>query len=161
MTMAENITKVESAIADLTGLTEEVFLFVRRITPMINAGLLIKNPDGAILLTWRDDGYWSTRHIPGGIVRYKETMAECILKMAQHELETGVEFRPEPLMSKKIIHLVRKNRSHFISMLFACRLTGTPDEKLRYLHTAPLLGQFSVRKICSQVHEIYCNYNMN
>jgi len=123
MTMAENITKVESAIADLAVLTEKAFLFVRRITPMINVDLLIKNPDGAILLTWYDDRYWSPGwHIPGGIVRYKETMAECILKMAQHERETGVEFRPEPLKIKKIIHLVRKKRSHFISMLFACRL---------------------------------------
>ena len=43
MTMAENIAKVESAIADLAGPTEEIFLFVRRITSMINVDLRIKN----------------------------------------------------------------------------------------------------------------------
>jgi colanic acid biosynthesis protein WcaH len=40
------------------GLPEEVFLFVSRITPMINVDLLIKNERKGTLLTWRDDGIY-------------------------------------------------------------------------------------------------------
>jgi colanic acid biosynthesis protein WcaH len=162
--MAENIAKVESAIADpLAGLPEEVFLFASRIMPMINVDLLIKNPDGATLLTWRDDGYAAPGwHIPGGVIRYKEAIAVRIRKVAQSELGTGVEFKPEPVTIKEFIHSDRKNRGHFISLLFECRLTGMPDEKIRYQQGKPLPGQWMWHAQCPEnllsVHEIYCKF---
>ncbi|MEI7983545.1 MAG: NUDIX hydrolase, partial [Bacteroidota bacterium] len=37
------------------GLPEEVFLFISRLTPMVNVDLLIKDKKGLALLSWRDD----------------------------------------------------------------------------------------------------------
>lgn len=164
MIMADNIAQIESAIINpQSGLPEEVFLFTSRLTPMINVDLLIKNQTGETLLTWRDDGYGAPGwHIPGGVIRYKETIAERIRKVAQSELGTGVEFKQEPITVKEFIHPDRKNRGHFISLLFECRLTGMPDDKIRYRHGAPLPGQWMWHAQCPKnllsVHEIYCNF---
>ncbi|MEO1944761.1 MAG: NUDIX domain-containing protein, partial [Candidatus Thioglobus sp.] len=62
-----------------SGLPEEVFLFTSRITPIVNVDLIIRNNNNETLLTWRGGDYYSPGwHIPGGIVRYKESMHERI-----------------------------------------------------------------------------------
>jgi colanic acid biosynthesis protein WcaH len=129
----ETVAALEALIADPRGgLPEEIFLFTSRITPMINVDLLIKNESNHTLLTWRDDGYsppgW---HIPGGVIRFKETAAGRIKAVARAELGAEVTFRPEPLAIKEIIHPARATRGHFISMLFRCTMSSPPDESLR------------------------------
>ncbi len=60
-----------------SGLPEELFLFISRITPMVNVDLLIKDENGRALLSWRDDQFAGTGwHVPGGIVRFKENMED-------------------------------------------------------------------------------------
>ena len=52
------IDKLESSIQNPSkGLPEEVFLFVSRVTPLINVDLLIKNERNQTLLTWRADNF--------------------------------------------------------------------------------------------------------
>src|SRR5689334_8293678 len=69
------------------GVAKEVFLFLGRITPVINVDLLIKNDGEHTLLTWRRDEFFgSSWHLPGGIIRYKETSADRIRACAQGEL---------------------------------------------------------------------------
>jgi len=55
-----------------------------QISPILSACIIIEQ-DGKVLLIDRSDGMGYT--IPGGIVRYKETVEQCILREA-HE-ETG------------------------------------------------------------------------
>ena len=74
ITISGHLQAIESTINDpQEGLPEVVFLFVTRHTPMINVDLLIRDAEGRVLLTWRDDGYEHSPgwHIPGGIIRYK------------------------------------------------------------------------------------------
>ena len=109
------------------GLPEELFLFISRMTPLINVDLLIKDSQGRTLLTWRDDAFYGAGwHIPGGIIRYKETAADRIQKCAKDEIGCTVEFERVPLT---IIETVakRRDRGHFISMLYRCGLNGNPD----------------------------------
>ena len=58
-------------------LGKNVFELVSTLTPMINVDLLIKNEMGQTLFSWRDDIHsgkgW---HLPGGIIRLKETLEE-------------------------------------------------------------------------------------
>ena len=88
-----SIDALENLVVDSRqGLPEDLFLFVTRLTPMINVDLLIRDGEGRTLLTWRDDGYdyspgW---HIPGGIIRYKECRGERVQAVAQKELGTSV-----------------------------------------------------------------------
>lgn len=142
------------------GLPEELFLFVSRITPIINVDLLIKNEQNHTLLTWRDDGYYPPGwHVPGGIVRYKEKIAERVNAVAKNELGAEVEFNPAPLAINEVIHNTRKNRGHFISLLYQCRFVTPPDESLRCKNNSPNRNEWMWHSSCPaniiSVHEMY------
>jgi 8-oxo-dGTP diphosphatase len=57
-------------------------LTLGQISPILSACVIIEQ-DGKILLIDRSDGLGYT--IPGGIVRYKETVEQCVLREAQEE----------------------------------------------------------------------------
>lgn len=128
------IQKLNSLIENPTAsLPEDVFLFVSRVTPLVNVDLLIKDEHNRTLLTWREDGYSEPRwHLPGGIVRFKETLASRVQAMAQLELGAEVDRDPVPLAINEIIHPTRNIRGHFISFLFRCSLLTPPAEALRF-----------------------------
>jgi ADP-ribose pyrophosphatase YjhB (NUDIX family) len=108
------------------GLPDDVFYYISRTTPLINVDLLIRDEKGRTLLSWRDDPYagkgW---HVPGGIVRFKETLEARVKKVAEIEIGTEVSFDPTPLAINQLIHPDRSARSHFISILYRCFLPGT------------------------------------
>lgn len=114
------------------GLPDEVFYYISRTTPLVNVDLLIKDEQGRTLLAWRDDQYsgrgW---HLPGGIVRFKESLETRVQKVAETEIGTEVEFDPVPIAVNQHIHHEREIRSHFVSILYKCFLSGTfvPDNK--------------------------------
>ena len=116
MEIQDLITQLEPLIPDPhRGLPEDVFLFLSRITPLINVDLLIQDNVHRTLLTWRDDGLSrSGWHVPGGIIRFKETAAERIQAVARGELGIEIEFDPVALATHEIIHPSRKVRGHFI-----------------------------------------------
>ena len=158
------IDTIDSLIGDpRRGLPEDLFRFASRITPMLNVDLLIKNDKKQTLLTWRDDGYWKAGwHIPGGVIRYKETIADRIRAVARGELGAEVTFQPCPLAIEEIILPDRKVRGHFISFLYQCSLTTAPDNALRYGSGDPLPNQWMWHESCPEniisVHEIYREY---
>ena len=68
-------------------LPEEIFLFATEITPMVNVDLLIKDKDGRILLSWRNDRFYDKGwHVPGGILRLQETFEQRIQLTALEEI---------------------------------------------------------------------------
>lgn len=142
------------------GLPDDVFKLISRITPLINVDLLIKNEQNQTLLTWRDDGYYKPGwHVPGGIIRYKEAIADRIRAVAKIELGTEVEFKAEPLALNERIHPSRKERGHFISLLYQCFLIAPPTESLRYQSGAPQPNQWMWHSACPEniltCHEMY------
>lgn len=158
----EAINLLESLIQDPSeGLAHEIFLFVSRITPLINVDLLIKNKQNHTLLTWRDDGYYPAGwHIPGGIVRYKEAISDRLNAVAMGELGVKVRLKKfPPLAIKEVVHPVRKNRGHFISLLYECTLTGSLDENLRFKKGSPKPGEWAWHSKCPKslifVHRMY------
>lgn len=161
MDLRQTIEHVEAQIPDrFKGLPDDVFLFVSRVTPLLNVDLLIRNADGATLLTWRNDGYGpSGWHIPGGIVRYKERMADRIHAVAARELGVGVSFAPVPIAMNEVIHPSRIVRGHFFSLLYRCELLGEPAAALKYAEGRPREGQWAWHKGCPPdvipVHEMY------
>ncbi len=155
------IGRLESFIKDPSeGLPEDVFLFVSRISPMTNVDLLVKNKRKQTLLTWRDDGYFPPGwHVPGGIIRHNETMAERIQAVAAAELGAEVEFKKEPVAINEIILPSLKNRGHFISILYECRLACGPDNNYKFTSAVPAPGQWAWHSKCPEnlisLHEIY------
>lgn len=56
MQIKRGIDALETLIGNPSeGLTEDIFLFVSRVTPLLNVDLLIKNESNRTLLTWSDE----------------------------------------------------------------------------------------------------------
>lgn len=142
------------------GLPEEVFLFVSSLTPMVNVDLLIRDDEGRTLLTWRHDRFYGPGwHVPGGILRFKESSAARIAAVAAHELGAEVDFAPNPLCRHELVNANRDVRGHFISLLHACRLKSTPDPARRFDPASPRHGDWAWHARCPDllipVHEVY------
>jgi ADP-ribose pyrophosphatase YjhB (NUDIX family) len=143
------IASLEVALGDpRQGLPEDVFLFLSRITPLINVDLLIQDELGRTLLTWRDDEFFGQGwHIPGGIIRYKETAADRIRACAREELGAEVSFDATPVLVQETIG-AQRTRGHFISLLYRCRLESAPDERLRSGDPHPVAGAWRWHDVC-------------
>jgi colanic acid biosynthesis protein WcaH len=131
------------------GLPEDLFLLVGKLTPLVNVDLLVQDEQRGTLLTWRDDQFYGAGwHVPGGIIRYKQTAEDCIRATAQRELGAAVEFEPQPIAMVQAIEPQRRERGHFISLLYRCRLTTPPAQALRFTGGAPRRGQWAWHAQC-------------
>ena len=157
------VQELQAITGDPTqGLPEDLFLYASQITPLVNVDLLIKDEVNGVLLTWRDDDYYGAGwHVPGGIIRYKETFSDRIHAVARQELGTSVTHDPEPIAINQVIHPTKTIRGHFISLLFVCRLISPPAETLA-VFDQPKRGQFQWHKMCPDnlisVHNMYRPY---
>jgi colanic acid biosynthesis protein WcaH len=124
MALADAVAALDHAAPNPSeGLPNEVFYYVSRTTPLINVDLLIKDERGRTLLAWRDDPFCGSGwHIPGGIIRHKETIETRLQKVALHELGQSVDYDSQPIKMTEMIQHHMVDRSHFISLLFSCRL---------------------------------------
>ena len=164
MKLQNQINELESHINDpSSGLPDEIFFFATRITPMVNVDLLIQNDRNETLLTWRGGSYYSPGwHIPGGIVRLRESMYDRIDQVAKDELGALVTYNSNPIVVNEIIRLPdRINRTHFISFLFKAKLSSSLNQDLQFKNSTPEDGQWSWHQSCPSniipVHLMYRN----
>lgn len=149
MNLEKQIEGLEPLIGDpRQGLPDAVFALVTRLTPMINVDLLIRNERNETLLTWRDDAFYHGWHVPGGIIRFKERMADRIAEVARRELATVVKPGANPVAINEFVYQERRIRGHFISLLFECELAGPLDETLRHQSGRPEHGQWAWHSAC-------------
>ena len=144
------------------GLPDSIFYYISKTTPLVNVDLLIKDHRGRTLLSWRDDKYCGKGwHIPGGIIRFKETFEERIRRVAETELGiagTVIEFDSEPMAINQIINSRRNIRGHFISLLYRC---SVPEDDIPVNRNAGLMrsGDLKWHEFCPlnliKVHKIY------
>lgn len=163
MNITASIAALVTAVPDPSlGLPDDVFYYVSRTTPLVNVDLLIKDENGRTLLSWRNDPYsglgW---HIPGGIVRFKETLETRVEKVAEAEIGRSVRFDPSPIALHQSIHHERDIRGHFISLLYKCFLPGAFSPSNTGLSPQDA-GYLAWHDGCPvnllQVHEIYRKY---
>ena len=126
MDIVEALRFLEKQVADPSqGLPEEVFCYISKMTPLVNVDLLIKDERGRTLLSWRNDPYagkgW---HVPGGIVRFRESLEARAKKVAEIEIGTILDFEKVPIAVNQFICPEQPVRSHFISFLYKCFLPG-------------------------------------
>ena len=121
ISLEQAIAVIEQAIADPSeGLPKEVFYFMTRITPLVNVDLLIRDPAGRTLLAWRSDEFaGSGWHIPGGILRYKESLENRLEEVARLEIGRPLRFREAPIAINQMWKK-RQTRGHFVSILYEC-----------------------------------------
>jgi colanic acid biosynthesis protein WcaH len=140
---ADYIKALEAVVGDpRRGLPEDVFRFVSRVTPLINVDLLIQDDRARTLLTWRDDEFFGPGwHVPGGIIRYKESAADRIRACARAELGADVSSGPAPLLVLEYIG-GQDTRGHHISLLYRCRLESPADGAKETTTNPPSSGQW-------------------
>ncbi len=164
MSLQAHIDAIEAHVEDSSkGLPKEVFYLASRLTPMVNVDLLVKNDEGQTLLTWREDEYYGPGwHVPGGIVRFKETIATRIDAVAASELGAKVAFKKEPLRMNEVMHPTRNTRGHFISLLYQCVLISPVDPRLEYQTGRPKNGACAWHTVCPdnliKVHGMYKSF---
>ena len=163
MNIADAITILDKEIANpQMGLPDEVFRFISRITPLINVDLLIKDESGRTLLSWRDDQYSGTGwHIPGGIIRFKETTKARIKNVAEAEIGVEVKFDPNPIAINQIINNEWDIRGHFISILYKCSLSSAfilKNKDLKETNPGYLKWHESCPENLLKFHDIYRKY---
>jgi ADP-ribose pyrophosphatase YjhB (NUDIX family) len=131
--LADNVRSIDEIVLDAkSGLRDDLFYLVSRLTPLVNVDLLIKNNKNEILLTWRADKYYGPGwHIPGGIIRFKERWETRIHAVAARELNAKVTAPDQPIAIKQLFAPQRDVRGHFISLLFECQLLTALDEERR------------------------------
>ena len=155
-------TLVEAVPYPALGLPDDVFHYISRTTPLVNVDLLIKDEHGRTLLSWRNDCYagkgW---HVPGGIVRFKETLESRIEKVAETEIGAVVRFDPVPIAFHQFIHNERDIRGHFISILYQCYLSSNfkpENEGLSPEDSGYLCWHDSCPFDLLPIHEVYRTY---
>jgi colanic acid biosynthesis protein WcaH len=101
---AEALAVLEAwALNPTAGLPYELFLFISRLVPMTNVDLLVYDDEGRILLTWRDEPIHGVGwHVPGGMIRYKETAEDRVRATALEELGLESNLRDRPLSSRSL-----------------------------------------------------------
>ena len=106
------------------GLSDEVFYYISRTTPLINVDLLVRDPQRGVLLSWRNDHHCGAGwHVPGGIIRYKEKIETRIQQVAINELgAVSISTNFIPLAVNEVIVNPQRDRAHFISMLYHCSI---------------------------------------
>ena len=160
MNISDTIAFLVKEVPDPSkGLPDDVFYYISRTTPLVNVDLLIKDEKGRALLAWREDQFsgkgW---HVPGGIVRFKETLETRVQKVAETEIGVAVDFDPVPIAVKQCIHHERDIRSHFVSILYKCFLPGTfvPENKGLFVEDAGyLMWHDSCPDNLLECHEMY------
>lgn len=145
------------------GLPEPVFLLISRLIPMVNVDLLIKDDMGRTLLTWRDDIYHGRGwHIPGGVIRFGETLHERIAAVAKLELGCEIVFDEHPVATNEHIAETRRERGHAISFLYRCKLGTEPLRQLKYQGGDPQPGMYDFFSKAPdnllKVHDMYREY---
>ncbi len=151
-----------SAINAEKGLPEELFLQISSLVPIPNVDLFILDEQGRLLLTRREDRYFGKGwHLPGGCIRFKETMMDRLIKTAQTELGTMIRVDEEPITIKDVIikeerpGLEDQNmRAHHLAVLFRCY----PDDH-KYINQMIEQGEAGwfehIPKDLLQVHDVY------
>ncbi len=104
----------------------KLFLAVSKLTPMISVELLIQkqlNGYRYTLLTWRKDDFYKGWHLPGRVLRFKESTENRIREVAMAELHLTVLKIEGPLVISEIINSERDFRGHFVSLLYSVELS--------------------------------------
>jgi len=163
MNIAEAIAVLDKQVSNPSeGLPDELFYYVSRITPLVNVDLLIKDEKGRTLLSWRNDQYCGQGwHVPGGIVRFKETLETRVKKVAEVEIGADISFDMTPMALNQTIYPGRETRSHFISILYKCFLASTfvpPNKGLSRSDKGYLMWHGSCPDNLIIVHKIYRKY---
>lgn len=145
------------------GLPERLFLCISSLIPIANVDLFILDKSGQLLLSYREDMFYGAGwHIPGGCLRFGETMLQRIHKTAQLELGVDVEVcRSDPLAVRDVIreplagNAVPDARGHNLAVLYLCSLPPEAAAKIEAASGGRIRWFEQIPEDILRVHAVY------
>ncbi len=111
------------------GTPEELFLFVSSIVPISNVDLFVTNERSQLLLARRNDAFYEKNwHIPGGCLRFYESLEERVRETGRLELHSEISFDPNPIAIRNVVRgdnleqLHPRERGHNVAILYKCTM---------------------------------------
>lgn len=100
-------------------LSDEDYAFIYNRSPRICVDLIIRNQQGAILLTKRDiEPYKNHWHFPGGRIKFRETAAQAIKRILKGELGLEQDWETFELGFCEFLEEIQDgNERHSISLV--------------------------------------------
>jgi len=103
----------------------KTFEIVSTLTPMINVDLIIKDSNNRVLLSWRNDSCGQGWHVPGRIIRFRESIKDSIIILMETEIKCNQVKDLAFIKNQEFIKHSTDIRGHFISLLYH---TFIPDD---------------------------------
>ena len=124
----DNICQALDNMDGTVGIGKTLFESLSRLTPAVSVELIIKSHDKqGSLLTWRDDElYGPGWHVPGGVVRFKETLTSRVEKVLENEIAAPASKIEGPIGFHEIFNEKRDKRGHFICFVYKVFLIEDP-----------------------------------
>lgn len=144
----------------LAGLVYRIIVLftLGQISPLLGAGIIIEQ-DGKILLIDRSDGLGYT--VPGGIVRHRETIEQCVLRETREE--TGYNVKITGLVG---VYSSLKRDPRFRAVAIAYKgsiIDGSPhgsgEGEPRWYAPEEVLGRMAFD--CEEMLKDYLNRRIN
>ncbi len=121
-----------------------IFLETFRYVPRLAVSLVIRNRQGAVLLTQRAIppllGYW---HLPGGFLLRGEKIQQCIQRIFQRELNSRPP-KTKPKFCGAFENLHGDPRGHVVDLVYEIKLLRNLDvgknretQEMKYFHKLP------------------------
>lgn len=120
--LSKLLEKIQRPQGDLP---QPVFDALVKVVPFISCELAVLNARGEILLTWRDDAYWTGWHFPGRLIRYGENFSHCIRTTARRELNIRI---PRATFLFPMDYHKTCPRGHAVSLVFLCPTRQKPKD---------------------------------
>jgi GDP-mannose mannosyl hydrolase len=122
-------------------LTPEQFSFVVRHAPLVSIDLVIRDPDGCVLVAWRNNeparNCW---FVPGGRIRKNERIADAFARIVTAETGLAVAFAAARLLGA-YEHVYPTNRfgepgygTHYVVLAYEVALAVRPEISLDDQH---------------------------
>ena len=124
----DNICLALDNMDGTAGIGKILFESISRLTPAVSVELIIKSRDQrSSLLTWRDDDlYGPGWHVPGGVVRFKETLTSRVQEVLKNEIGASASKIEGPIGFHEIFNEKRDKRGHFICFVYKVILIDDP-----------------------------------
>src|SRR5215831_2608083 len=107
------------------GLPLEVFEVLTKIVPFVACELVIRNEEGGLLLTYREDKFWTGWHFPGGLMRFNDTFKKRLELVVKNELRSNLKAH-KFLFPINYSYPKQNPRGHVVSLVFLCELAVKP-----------------------------------
>lgn len=131
ITTAVKILRKTQAIPNMPEALFEVYV-TKGVMAILEC--IVRNREGKVLLTWRDDKFYRGWHIPGGFIGVGESIEQALKRITRRELGAAAN---KAVFAGFFNYGSIDPRSHTLSLTYTCQSQQTPKNG-RYFSIAEI-----------------------